>query len=177
MYYSVGQIPRFLSHCFTCVYSFLNDAAYKEAVESSANYNTRLCIERRLRLPFLDSQTGVAQNHSSLFMNKRQRMPGILQGQIYTYPRQRWRKRRRQYLIMNSRAFARAADSILEGEGDVHNISQSENPALQDTDSKDSQLLKDEVSKVRTMYSLIIYLAFKFLKRLITFLGMLHFIL
>ena len=82
-------------------------------------------------------------------MNKRQRMPGILQGQIYTYPRQRWRKRRRQYLIMNSRAFARAADSILEGEGDVHNISQSENPALQDTDSKDSQLLKDEVSKVR----------------------------
>ncbi|GJQ77849.1 hypothetical protein Trydic_g16104 [Trypoxylus dichotomus] len=127
--------------------SFMNDTSYKEAIESSANYNTRLCIERRLRLPFLDSQTGVAQNHSSLFMHKRHRMPGLMQGQIYTYPRQRWRKKRRQYLIMNSRAFARAADSILDGDGDIHSISQSENPALQDTDSKDSQLLKDEVSK------------------------------
>ncbi|XP_022904147.1 zinc finger protein ubi-d4 isoform X6 [Onthophagus taurus] len=124
--------------------SFINDPIYKEALESSANYNTRLCIERRMRLPFLDSQTGVAQNHSSLFMNKRHRMPGLVQGQIYTYPRQRWRKRRRQYLLMNARAFARNADAMLDGDGDLHGLSQSENPALQDTDSKDSQLLKDE---------------------------------
>lgn len=68
-----------------------------------------------------------------------------MQGQIYTYPRQRWRKKRRQYLTMNSRAFARAADALLDGENDMHSISQVENPALQDTDSKDSQLLKDEV--------------------------------
>lgn len=123
----------------------MNDAAYKELLESSVNYNTRLCIERRLRLPFLDSQTGVAQNHSQLFMSKRQRMPGLQQGQIYTYPRQRWRKKRRQYLTMHSRAFARASDSVLDGESDMHSISQVENPALQDTDSKDSQLLKDDV--------------------------------
>lgn len=125
----------------------MKDATYKEAIESSANFNTRLCIERRMRLPFLDSQTGVAQNHSNLFMHKRQRMPGLLQGQIYTYPRQRWRKKRRQYLTMNARAFARAADAIMD-EGEMHSISQMENPALQDNDSKDSQLLKDEVSKV-----------------------------
>lgn len=118
-------------------------------LESSANFNTRLCVERRMRLPFLDSQTGVAQNHSSLFMHKRQRMPGVIPGQIYTYPRHRWRKKRRQYLTMNSRAFARAADHMLDGDLDIHNISQVENPALQDNDSKDSQLLlKDEVSKV-----------------------------
>ncbi|KAK9881515.1 hypothetical protein WA026_016395 [Henosepilachna vigintioctopunctata] len=127
--------------------SFMNDNQYKEALESSANYNTRLCIERRLRLPFIDTQTGVAQNHSSLFMHPRQRIPGLLPGQIYSYPRPRWRKKRRQYLTMNSRAFARAADSMLD-EGELHNISQMENPALQDTDSKDSQLLlKDEVPK------------------------------
>jgi hypothetical protein len=41
--------------------SFLNDSAYREAIENSANYNTRLCIERRLRMPFLDSQTGNEQ--------------------------------------------------------------------------------------------------------------------
>lgn len=42
-------------------FSFLNDSSYREAIENSANYNTRLCIERRLRMPFLDSQTGNAQ--------------------------------------------------------------------------------------------------------------------
>lgn len=50
---------------------------------------------------------------------------------------------------MNSRTFARAADALLDGDVDMHNISQVENPALQDNDSKDSQLLlKDDVSKV-----------------------------
>lgn len=130
--------------------SFFSDTVYKEALDNSVNYNTRLCIERRLRLPFIDTQTGVAQNPSALFMNKRQRLPGLLPGQIYTYPRQRWRKKRRQYLSMNARAFARAADHLLDGESDMHSISTMENPALQDTDSKDSQLLlKDEVSKVK----------------------------
>lgn len=101
-----------------------------------------------MRVPFLDSQTCVAQNHSQLFMSKRQRIPGLNPGQIYSYPRSRWRKKRRQYLSLHSRVLARAADSMLDGEGDLHSISQVENPALQDTDSKDSQLLKDEVSKV-----------------------------
>ncbi|EDW36690.1 GL22648 [Drosophila persimilis] len=78
--------------------NFLKDVSYRETIEYSANFNTRLCIERRLRLPFLDPQTGVAQNHSQLFMDKRQRMPGFRQGQIYTYPAARWRKSRRQYL-------------------------------------------------------------------------------
>ncbi|XP_030386633.1 developmental regulatory protein wetA [Scaptodrosophila lebanonensis] len=78
--------------------SFFKDVSYRETIEYSANFNTRLCIERRLRLPFLDPQTGVAQSHSQLFMDKRQRMPGFRQGQIYTYPAARWRKSRRQYL-------------------------------------------------------------------------------
>ncbi|KAK0168688.1 hypothetical protein PV327_002464 [Microctonus hyperodae] len=38
--------------------SFLNDTAYREAIENSSTYNSRLCRERRLRMPFLDSQTG-----------------------------------------------------------------------------------------------------------------------
>lgn len=105
-----------------------------------------------MRVPFLDSQTCVAQNHSQLFMSKRLRMPGLNPGQIYSYPRPRWRKKRRQYLSLHSRVFARAADSMLDGENDLHNISQVENPALQDTDSKDSQLLKDEVTKVQNSY-------------------------
>lgn len=43
--------------------------------------------------------SGVAQNHSALFMSSRERLPGLLHGQIYTYPSKRWRKKRRQYLM------------------------------------------------------------------------------
>lgn len=65
---------------------FMNAATYQENIEYSSSFNTRLCIERRLRLPFFDPQTNVAQNHCSLFMTKRQRMPGFKNGQIYSYP-------------------------------------------------------------------------------------------
>lgn len=83
----------------------MNDSTYRDAIEYSANFNTRLCLERRLRLPFLDPQTGVAQNHCSLFMDRRQRMPGFREGQIYSYPAARWRKTRRQYLSKMLRPF------------------------------------------------------------------------
>ncbi|XP_021931532.1 zinc finger protein ubi-d4 B-like isoform X3 [Zootermopsis nevadensis] len=123
--------------------SFLNDSSYREAIENSANYNTRLCIERRLRMPFLDSQTGVAQNHSNLFMSPRQRIPGLIEGQIYTYPSKRWRKKRRQYL-MN---FMQPRRKELDPESDLHTISTVENPAASNEDSKDSVGLKDEAAK------------------------------
>jgi zinc finger protein ubi-d4 len=76
----------------------LNDSTYSELIEFSSNFNTRLCVERKLRMPFLDPQTGVAQKHSSLFMKKSQRIPGLRDGQIYSYPSARWRKAKRQYL-------------------------------------------------------------------------------
>lgn len=58
--------------------------------------------------------------------------------------------------MMHARAFARAADAAMD-DGDMHSISQMENPALQDTDSKDSQLLKDEVSKVTKKNMVVFY--------------------
>ncbi|KAK7791280.1 hypothetical protein R5R35_005594 [Gryllus longicercus] len=127
--------------------SFFSDPAYREAIENSANYNTRLCIERRLRMPFLDSQTGVAQNHSNLFMTPRQRIPGLVEGQIYTYPSKRWRKKRRQYL-MN---FMQPRRKELDPESDMHTISTVENPAACNEDSKDSVGLKDEAAKFGVM--------------------------
>lgn len=76
----------------------LHDSTYTELIEFSATFNTRLRIERKMRFPFLDAQTGVAQKHSNLFMKKAQRIPGLREGQIYTYPSFRWRKAKRQYL-------------------------------------------------------------------------------
>ncbi|XP_065369977.1 zinc finger protein DPF3 isoform X2 [Calliphora vicina] len=90
---------------FEKIQNFLNDSAYKEILENSENYNTRLCIERRLRMPFLDPQTGVAQTHCALFVKQKQRMPGFREGQIYTYPSNRWRKPKRQYLLNHHHSY------------------------------------------------------------------------
>ncbi|XP_018895664.1 zinc finger protein ubi-d4 B isoform X2 [Bemisia tabaci] len=126
--------------------SFMSDSAYREALENSTNYNTRICIERRLRMPFLDSQTGVAQNHCNLFMSQRQRMPGLREGQIYTYPSKPWRKKRRQYLMnfISSRRKDNDSDS-----NDMHTISTVENPAIvSNEDSKDSSSKDETTAKV-----------------------------
>lgn len=52
---------------------FLNDSAYREVIENSENYNTRLCLQRRLRIPRLRLQMP-----NALWLKKsRQRMPGL----------------------------------------------------------------------------------------------------
>lgn len=54
----------------------LGDQFYREAIEHCRSYNARLCAERSVRMPFLDSQTGVAQNNCYIWMEKRHRQPG-----------------------------------------------------------------------------------------------------
>lgn len=87
--------------------SFINDSTYRETIEISSNFNARLCMERKSRMPFVDAQTGVAQRGCNLFSHRRQRIPPLREGQIYSYPSQRWRKPKRQYLMrmQNSRPF------------------------------------------------------------------------
>ncbi|XP_028293881.1 zinc finger protein DPF3-like isoform X2 [Gouania willdenowi] len=73
----------------------LGDQFYKDAIEQCRSYNARLCAERSVRLPFLDSQTGVAQNNCYIWMERHHRSPGVAAGQMYTYPARCWRKKRR----------------------------------------------------------------------------------
>ncbi|XP_075874396.1 zinc finger protein DPF3-like [Nelusetta ayraudi] len=73
----------------------LGDQFYKDAIEQCRSYNARLCAERSVRLPFLDSQTGVAQNNCYIWMEQHHRSPGVAAGQMYTYPARCWRKKRR----------------------------------------------------------------------------------
>ncbi|XP_072297021.1 zinc finger protein DPF3 isoform X2 [Eucyclogobius newberryi] len=73
----------------------LGDQFYREAIEHCRSYNARLCAERSVRMPFLDSQTGVAQNNCYIWMEKQHRRPGKAAGQMYTYPARCWRKKRR----------------------------------------------------------------------------------
>ncbi|KAI5636180.1 PHD-finger domain-containing protein [Phthorimaea operculella] len=117
--------------------SFLNDSSYKEIIENSSTFNSRLCAERRMRMPFIDTQTGVAQSHCNLFMTRKQRMPGAREGQVYTYPAQRWRKARRQYLTMSSTRWGWAATDTAEHIGEGENSSGIPGEALVGEDSRD----------------------------------------
>ncbi|XP_051909367.1 zinc finger protein DPF3 isoform X3 [Hippocampus zosterae] len=73
----------------------MGDQFYKDAIEQCRSYNARLRAERSVRMPFLDSQTGVAQNNCYIWMEKCQRQPGRVSGQMYAYPARCWRKKRR----------------------------------------------------------------------------------
>ncbi|XP_050691927.1 zinc finger protein ubi-d4-like isoform X6 [Eriocheir sinensis] len=107
--------------------SFLQDVQYRSLMINSANYNVRLMRERKTRLPFLDSQTGIAQNPCKLYMSARHRMPGTAEGQLYVYPSQRWCCRKRSYMAL-------AHQAIKEPEGDEHTIVTVENPAAVTTE-------------------------------------------
>lgn len=73
---------------------FFQSSSYQHCLELSTTFNSRLARERKLRLPFLDLQTGIAQRHCAQVKAK-QRMPGLRAGQLYTFPAQRWRKNKR----------------------------------------------------------------------------------
>ncbi|XP_034531665.1 zinc finger protein DPF3-like isoform X3 [Notolabrus celidotus] len=81
----------------------LGDQFYKDAIEQCRSYNARLCAERSVRLPFLDSQTGVAQNNCYIWMERHHRSPGVAAGQMYTYPARCWRKKRRLHTATDPR--------------------------------------------------------------------------
>lgn len=103
----ISPTPPEISFNTKSIEKLLNDSAYKELIQISANFNTRLRVERKLRFPFLDPQTGVAQRHSNLYMKKAQRLPGLREGQIYTYPSVRWRNKKNSFLKLSSRPFFR----------------------------------------------------------------------
>ena len=83
---------------FSIASSFFNDTGYKDYLENAVAFNRKLNEERKMRLPYIDGQTGVAQRHYNSQRNRRERMPGSKPGQIYTYPQKQWKKRKYQYL-------------------------------------------------------------------------------
>jgi len=76
---------------------FLSTGKYKQLALEAQKFSRSINKERKLRGPYLDSQTGVVQKHYGSRAAK-DRMPGSRHGQIYSYPQKRWFKRRYQYL-------------------------------------------------------------------------------
>nr|CAB3239775.1 ZF(C2H2)-17 zinc finger protein [Phallusia mammillata] len=97
------------------------DVFYKEAMEHCQSYNSRLMTERRIRLPYLDSQTRVAQNDCCLWFEKRHRGPGLHPNQVYSYASKRWKKRPRFNPLPDTR-FEETAHLINENSNDSSNI-------------------------------------------------------
>merc|ERR1712001_88605 len=106
------------------VEEFFDDPSYKEYLESAVSFNRKLNEERKMRLPYIDSQTGVAQRHYNSQRHKRERMPGLNQGQIYSYPQKQWRKKKYQYL-----KYFMQPKKMFDHEAEMHTISQVENPS------------------------------------------------
>ncbi|KAK3531488.1 hypothetical protein QTP70_023277, partial [Hemibagrus guttatus] len=116
--------PCSLYHVFILVlFSSLGEEFYREAIEHCRSYNARLCAERSMRLPFLDSQTGVAQSNCYIWMEKNHRGPGVSPGQLYTYPARCWRKKKRLNILDDPRLgpieFKIDYESALKKEGGV----------------------------------------------------------
>lgn len=63
----------------------MGEQYYKDAMEQCHSYNARLCAERSILMPFLDSQTGVAQSNCYIWMEKRHRSAGLKCFYLPTY--------------------------------------------------------------------------------------------
>ena len=79
-----------------------NDKIYEEALEASSKFNKQLGSDRKLRIPFIDSQTRVAQSNCLLWYAEYQRSTGTRSGQLVSYPVKKWYKKQRRFLDNNS---------------------------------------------------------------------------
>ena len=55
-----------------------DEQRYQAALESARSWNTKMLTERKLRQPYLDNTTGLAQTNCNLWLNARDRQPGKL---------------------------------------------------------------------------------------------------
>jgi len=77
---------------------FIATSKYKELAQNTMSFNRKLNEERKMRIPYVDSQTGVAQRHYDMMRRLEDRMPGRRADQILSYPQRKWTKKRYQYL-------------------------------------------------------------------------------
>ena len=67
-------------------------------MEASSKFNKRLCSERKMRIPFIDSQTRVAQTNCMMWLYEYQRITKDCKkstAHVYEYPCKKWYKHRR----------------------------------------------------------------------------------
>lgn len=83
---------------------------YREAMDQVHVYNSKILLDRRLRMPYIDSQTGLAQQDCHLWVSRVQRCAPMRHGQIYSYPSRRWRVKKRPDFVGSSRTAEKKED-------------------------------------------------------------------
>lgn len=123
---------------------------YLKIIQDAKSYNNHLFVERKLRLPFIDTQTGVAQVDCSLWRSKEERdnnnndcrRYGSINGALYSYPAVRWQKRRREYLMkINSVA---AAATLSSSESPSFRVSSSSSSTTNNCPSNGSTIQQQQ---------------------------------
>lgn len=89
---------------------------YREAMEQVHTYNSKLLLDRRLRMPYIDNQTGLAQQDCHLWVSRVQRCAPLREGQIYSYPSRRWMVRKRPDFVGASKPTEQKKPPPAEGE-------------------------------------------------------------
>ena len=125
------------------LFSFFNSDSYKDYLDNAISFNRKLNEERKMRIPYIDGQTGVALRHYNNQRHSRERMPPRTQGQVLSYPHRQWRKKRYQYL----RFFLQPKASRFDADAEMHTISQIENPSINEDSNHSGS--RDGVKEVR----------------------------
>ena len=87
---------------------------YREAMEQVHSYNSKLLLDRRLRMPYIDNQTGLAQQDCHLWVSRVQRCAPLRKGQIYSYPSRRWMVRKRPDFVGASKTIEKKSVPDIE---------------------------------------------------------------
>lgn len=127
--------------------------SYYDAVQNSSRYNNQLVLDRKTRLPFIDSQTGVAQRDCCLWMQKWERMPGTNYGQLYTYPSRRWKKKRRGYLLNDNYFFKRNRAIESQESNHVNGVENQSKPDNPESSEKLIETITKNESKDAWIYA------------------------
>ena len=90
---------------------------YREAMEQVHTYNSKLLLDRRLRMPYIDNQTGVAQQDCHLWVSRVQRSTPLREGQIYSYPARKWMVRKRPDFVGSSKQTAQKKEGEENAQG------------------------------------------------------------
>lgn len=125
---------------------------YRETLEQVHSYNSKLLLDRRLRIPHIDSHTGIAQQDSHLWVSAAQRCTPVHHGQLHSYPSRRWIMRKRpDFVGINKTAEQKQSCTVLtddhevkeekEGVQDSERSFESEESVKVDSSSTDLQPL------------------------------------
>jgi len=110
-----------------------NKLFYKEAMDQVHLYNSKLLLDRRLRMPYIDSQTGLAQQDCHLWVSRVQRSSPIREGQVYSYPSRRWRVRKRPDFIGTKSKITEKQKSEDDGQGTTTETTDSTLETIEDS--------------------------------------------